>query len=44
MKPSIETERLVIGPWRDSDASDALVIYRLRHYDLAYHPEQATET
>jgi [ribosomal protein S5]-alanine N-acetyltransferase len=27
MKPSIETERLVIRPWRDTDASDALVIY-----------------
>jgi ribosomal-protein-alanine N-acetyltransferase len=27
MKPTIETERLVIRPWRDTDASDALVIY-----------------
>jgi [ribosomal protein S5]-alanine N-acetyltransferase len=27
MKPTIETERLVIRPWRDSDVSDALVIY-----------------
>ena len=27
MKPSIETERLVIRPWRDIDVSDALVIF-----------------
>ncbi len=27
MKANIETERLLIRPWRDSDASDALVIY-----------------
>ncbi|MFG1817608.1 GNAT family N-acetyltransferase [Kribbella sp. NPDC049174] len=27
MKPTIETERLVIRPWQDTDASDALVIY-----------------
>ncbi|MEV0283133.1 MULTISPECIES: GNAT family N-acetyltransferase [unclassified Kribbella] len=31
MKPSIETERLVIRPWRDTDASDALGIYGDEH-------------
>jgi RimJ/RimL family protein N-acetyltransferase len=27
MKPTIETDRLVIRPWRDADVPDALVIY-----------------
>lgn len=27
MKPTIETERLVIRPWRDDDAADAVAIY-----------------